>query len=251
MVDTPEIHDLTVFCPFRVTSADTDMESRLRPGALLNMLIQSAIQSADSLGFGFGSLRQEKLFWVLSRMSVDIQRPMHWYEEAVVETWPKDVDGLLYLRDFIVRDAQKNIVASATSAWLAVDMISKRPRIIEGLDASRFVALKEKHALNRMPEKLNGLTGTISKEVPTTYFDFDLNRHVTSTRYIDWTFDTFPMEFLLRTYPVKLSVNFLKETRPGEIMQIRQQQINEKIFTFEGVHKSTNQASFRALYEFS
>ena len=36
-----------------ITTADTDMHSRLRLGGLANLLIQAAINSADSLGFGF------------------------------------------------------------------------------------------------------------------------------------------------------------------------------------------------------
>jgi hypothetical protein len=34
----------------RVSSAETDMNARIRLGALVNLLIQSAISSADALG---------------------------------------------------------------------------------------------------------------------------------------------------------------------------------------------------------
>ena len=53
---------LTLNTNFSVTSADTDMFSRLRLGGLINFLIQSAIQSADDLGFGFGDISNQKLF---------------------------------------------------------------------------------------------------------------------------------------------------------------------------------------------
>ena len=45
--------NLTLYTGFKITSADTDMYTRIRAGALLNLLIQSAINSAESLGFGF------------------------------------------------------------------------------------------------------------------------------------------------------------------------------------------------------
>ncbi len=47
---------------FNITSAETDIEARLRPGALVNLLVQSAINSADSLGFGFGGIRSQNHF---------------------------------------------------------------------------------------------------------------------------------------------------------------------------------------------
>ena len=80
------------------------MFARIRAGAMVNLLIQSAINSAESLGFGFAELREQKLFWVLSRLTVEIYHPLKWNEEAEVETWPKSVEGLLYTRDYIVRD---------------------------------------------------------------------------------------------------------------------------------------------------
>lgn len=251
MTILPENPDLTLFCPFRVTSADTDMEARLRPGALLNMLIQSAIQSADSLGFGFGSLRAEQLFWVLSRINIQVLRPLKWYDTLEVETWPKDVDGLLYLRDFRVWDQNKEVVAKATSAWLAIDFKSKRPRRIEGLDASRFHALKEKHALETRPDKLAAIDADVHGEFTSTYFDIDLNKHVTSTRYLDWIFDMLPMEYMLKAYPTKISINYLKETHPGEHMLIKSTVEEGHIHRFEGIHKSTGQPSYRALIEFA
>ena len=128
---------LTLFAPFRVTSADTDMQGRLRPGALVNMLIQSAIQSADALGLGFKGLSRENLFWVLSRMTVEIDRILVWNEEVVVETWPKSIEGLLYLRDYLVRNGNGNIIARATSGWLAVDFESKRPKNFEGYNLNK------------------------------------------------------------------------------------------------------------------
>ncbi|HPE35353.1 MAG TPA: hypothetical protein PLI65_11215 [Bacteroidales bacterium] len=43
--------------PFSVTSANTDMYKRLRAGALADLLIQSAIKSADELQAGFDVLK--------------------------------------------------------------------------------------------------------------------------------------------------------------------------------------------------
>ena len=106
---------LTLKKKFTVTSADTDMFGRLKLGKLTDYLIQSAISSADKLGFGLKFLREEKLFWVLSRITITIEKQLKWYDVAEVETWPKTVEGLLYIRAFIVRDKNQEIVARGTS----------------------------------------------------------------------------------------------------------------------------------------
>jgi medium-chain acyl-[acyl-carrier-protein] hydrolase len=232
-----------------ITSADTDMEARIRIGALVNLLIQSAISSAENLGFGFKGLQQQKLFWVLSRLTVELYKPLLWGNHVEVETWPKDVDGLLYLRDFQVFDKKENIIAKATSGWLAIDLVTKRPKLIDGLQGEMFVQLKDRNALHELPVKLNGVADGDIFEIKSTYCDIDLNKHVTSTRYIDWMIDTLPIDFLRTHYPTKFSVNYMKETMPGETIRIIRNQEGNKYY-FEGFNVGKNTTAFRGYIEF-
>lgn len=233
-----------------ITSADVDMFNRLRISALLNIFIQSAISSADKLGFGFTNLNAQKLFWVLSRMTIEIYKPLKWYEKATVETWPKSIEGLLYTRDFIVYDSNGILVAKATSGWLAIDIESKKPKIIDGLQAEMLVQLKDKSALHYTPEKLSGITEGESFHIKSSYYDIDLNRHVTSTRYIDWIMDTFEPEFHKNHYAKKISINFMKETMPGDSISLVRQNTDHLDFKFEGTNVSNSKTSFRANVSF-
>jgi acyl-ACP thioesterase len=243
-------NELTIFSDFRVTSADTDMFMRIRLGGLVNLLIQSAINSAESLGFGFKNLKEQKLYWVLSRMTVEIYKPLMWNQEAVVETWPKSVEGLLYTRDYIIRDDQQNIVARGTSGWLAIDSETKKPKIIDSIQAEMLVQLKEKHGLKESPEKLPATGEGDVFDVHSKYFDFDLNRHVTSTRYVDWMMDTFSVDFHKNHYPSKLSVNFMKETLPGDSINIVRGSINNAEYSFEGTNHAHKTVAFRGKIDF-
>ncbi len=243
-------NSLTIFSDFRITSADTDMFMRIRLGGLVNLLIQSAINSAESLGFGFKNLKEQRLYWVLSRMTVEIYKPLMWNQEAVVETWPKSVEGLLYTRDYIIRDKQQNIVARATSGWLAIDLETKKPKIFDGIQGEMFVHLKDKHGLNEAPEKLSATVEGEAFEVKSNYFDFDLNRHVTSTRYVDWMMDTIPVEFHKRNYPKRLSVNFMKETLPGDSITIIRSLHDGFQYTLEGTNHAHKTVAFRGKIDF-
>jgi len=243
-------NDLTLYSDFTITSADTDMFMRLRLGGLINLLIQSAIQSAESLGFGFKGLRQQQLYWVLSRLTLEIYHPLAWNREVEVETWPKTIEGPLYLRDFIVRDKEENIIARATSGWLAIDAETKKPKLLDGLAAEMFVHLKHKHGLNEPPLKLSAIKDGKTFHVQTSYFDFDLNRHVTSTRYIDWMMDTFDVDFHKNNHPLKLSVNFMKETLPGDSIILTRSTANESAFSFEGVNLANKTVAFRGKIDF-
>lgn len=240
-----------LFTKFKISSAETDMYSRLRPGSLINYLIQSAINSADSLGFGFKNLSKQNLFWVLSRMNVEIYFPLHWYDELTVETWPKDINGILYIRDFIIRNFDDDIVAKATSGWLPINTKTKRPtRIADSTNFHLFTDLKDKHALKEKPEKLNGVSNGDIFDLKSTYFDIDLNKHVTSTRYIDWMVDTFSLQFHQNNYPKKIFINYIKETGPLEKISLIRENNLDKVFSFEGINHNKNNTAFRGRIEF-
>lgn len=265
------MNDLTLFMPFKVSSAETDMYGRLRPGALLNLLIESAIRSADTLGFGYEGLQKHKLFWVLSRISLKIYRPLRWYEIGTVETWPKDLEKVLYLRDFLVKDQDQEVVCRATSGWLAIDADTKRPKKLDDIDMSLFNRMKNKHAMNALPEKLQPVGEGDTFDVQTTYFDIDLNAHVTSSRYIDWMMNTFESSFHKENYPTELSINFLRETKPGHSIRLTRQALDEQtpneqipneqipndqamddqVFDFEGLNNTLGVPAFFGRVQFS
>lgn len=242
--------DLSIKTLYKITSADTDMFGRLRLGALMNFLIQSAIQSADKLGFGYKGLKGQQLFWVLSRITVEIDKILKWNDLLEVETWPKDVEKLLYLRDFIIRDTSGNQIGRATSGWLAIDAENKRPRKVEAINEEVLVRLNTKKAFEELPEKLDGLEKGNRINVKAGYYDIDLNKHVTSTRYIDWMMDTIPVEYHQENYPKRLSVNYMKETMPGEQISLNYHQAETNRFQFEGINTQRNSTAVRGLVHF-
>jgi len=235
---------------FDITTADSDIQARLRLGGLVNLLIQAAINSADSLGFGFEGLHRQQLFWVLSRLTVEIYHPLKWYDKAFVETWPKDVEGLLYLRDFMVRNQEGEVVAKCTSGWLAIDMQTKRPKLVDEKYSHIFNRMKDKHALEYKPEKLFPVETGESFAVKTTWFDLDVNKHVTSTRYIDWMMDALPVQILNNHYPLKLSINYMKETMLGDTIKITCKAGEAHRFIFEGRNAINHTVTFRGSISF-
>jgi len=237
--------DLSLSTKYKVNSAETDMFGRLRLGAFVNLLIQSAIKSADKLGFGWNEMSKQNLFWVLNRLTLQIEQIPSWYDRITIETWPKDIHKILYLRDYIIRDGDENIIARATTAWLALDSVSRRPKHVSTDSIGHFTLLKGKHSIKELPEKLLPVTPNDIRQIQSTYFDIDLNKHVTSTRYIDWMMDSFPQDFHENAYPRLLSVNYMKETRLTDTISLRKEQTAGNEFRFEGNNDSLNTIAFR------
>ena len=249
----PDTHfDLTLAREFSIRSNETDISGNIRPGALANLLIQSAIDSADHLGFGLASLREEKFFWVLSRLMFHIDRPIRWRETIIIETWPRDIDGLHYLRDFRVLDCNGKAIGYALSGWLLLDVHSKRPKRLSEERREVFTRLHDKHAGN--PEDLKRLvaqkqTSFDERTIESNYFDFDLNGHVTTTRYIDWMMDSFTFDFHRKHFLSTLYINFVKELLPDDAISLAKWD-DDPDYHFEGTSVVSGAASFLASAHF-
>ena len=200
---------------YLVTSADTDFTRRLKVSALVNMLIQIAWHHAEILGFGIEFLHRNGLAWMLSRMHLKMGPLPSWNEEIIITSWPKGINRLFYLRDMQVKDHSGKKLADVTTEWLMIDTKSKRPKLYDP-ENNIFRQNLQRHAIAEFVPVLKAdREGNEKFEFTVHYSDIDLNQHLTTTRYVDWMFDTLDTAFLSKNQCAELVLNFLKEI-PGK-----------------------------------
>ncbi len=225
-----------------VTTAEADFTGQLRISALVNLLIQSAGKSADSLGVGLQNLQLKGLFWGLNRLHLEIDAVPLWAAHVTIRTWPRQLKGVSYYRDFEVDDEKGHTIIRGTSVWLAIHRARKRPVVLnEGPDFNR---LKNKLA---GPEEVPKPPAITSGEVNRVlirpgYFDIDLNGHVTTTRYIDWVMDQFSLDFHQHHCPKQFTIHFIREILPEEEISLKYQ-LHGQQWLFEGF--KDDKAAFR------
>ena len=106
---------------FRVKTYDTYPNGKLSIPSLLDFLQEAAGLHAIKLKFGMHDLNARNETWVLSRMRVEIERWPERGDAIVVETWPKGMDRLFAVRDFLVFDEKGEILARSSSYWLLIN----------------------------------------------------------------------------------------------------------------------------------
>jgi len=222
---------------FTIRTAEVDMFDRLKLSSLFLMMQEVAARHASMYGFGFDDLVKQQTFWVLSRVKVAIlQMPM---AETVIniKTWPRGVDKLFALRDFVFTDASDNYIGAATTSWLVVDRQSLRPRrpdILKELTYPHEAALGEEASRLTSHEH-----AAYSHSVTARFSDIDINRHVNNSRYIDWMLDALtPEEMPYRDF--SFEVNFCHQLAMDETINLYQFKTGETCF-FEGrMHETTH-----------
>lgn len=200
---------------YRITSYQTDMNARIRPSALLEIMQEMAGAHAELLGIGRSMLLNQNLVWVLTRVEVQMARYPRFGETITVETFPMPNRRWFFPRYFIFRDENGEQLGCAGSLWVLLDVNERRMS-------------RPDPVLHLMPDNSDltpplGLPATVSEVAGTilrnsrlpVYTDLDMNGHVNNTRYLDWCCNALGVETLRKYELAAFALNYNQEIRPG------------------------------------
>jgi len=201
---------------YRLHSYEVDQRGRARPDILLSFMLDAAWGHTKDTDFSYDELKDEGQLWVLSRFLAVFHKMPRWDDEITVETWGKGTDKLFGLRDFIIHSCSSEKLVSATSAWLIIDRKTSRIQRINTL-GKNFPMQLERNELDIKLEKIEAMpTEKTGFEYSVRYSDLDVNRHVNSSKYMQWITDSFPLEIADRKELRTFEINYLSEARVGD-----------------------------------
>lgn len=225
--------DITVPC------YDVDRSRYLKVAAFMDMAQEIAHWAAELLGAGFDVLAAHNTAWVLSRMHIHFPDAPMWKEDIRLWTWHKGFDGLFFLRDFSLRDESGAERVSATSSWLIIDTETRRllrnpaeRAILDLSTAGEGYAIAEPAP---KIQKLSGVEPDLVTEHKVSYSDIDFLGHANNARYMVWAMDCLDPETVSSRRPKDVYINFNKETRPGETVQLCRYADGSDSFYVEGL----------------
>lgn len=189
---------------------EADMFAKASIPFVLNYLIEAAREHAQILGFGSEHLQDERLFWVLSRMKVEILKYPRWREKVKIVTWPRDTDGVYAYRDFYIQNENDDIYIKATGGWLVVDIETRKiKRLNDFFKGYEFIQDK---TLNNDATRLK-FTGKKENfiSIPVYFSDIDFNGHINSARYLQKIIDTISIDQFNKQKIKGFEINYNKE----------------------------------------
>lgn len=200
----------------------TNQDAVLRPAAFMDLAQEIAYWAAMDLGFGYDTLHVHHTAWVLSRMHLHFEKPLHWRDQASLYTWHKGGNGLFYLRDFELMGPDGTLAASGTSSWVVIDERTRRFVRPEDLPDTMALDYEVDHAIAEPAPKV-----VLPKEAAlepagehrVSYSDIDIIGHTNNARYVVWAMDCLPLEVAQQSVK-DLYINFNKETTAGETVSL-------------------------------
>jgi acyl-ACP thioesterase len=231
-----------------------DKSDTMTLSAALDLFQEAAINHAENLGVGREAMANANHAWILSRMSLQIDRRPKFGEAITVRTWPRGGEKLFALRDYDIRDCANNPAVRARSCWIIIDMEKRRPlrpqSIMDALpqNEGQDALLADRTLAVNLAERTSL---QLTAERQALYSDVDYNGHVNNVSYIRWIEDAVYPSLLEQARQMRLDINYLTEVLPGEVTGIWSAEITGeadgcRLFAFEGRGIQDGQTSFRA-----
>jgi len=196
---------------YGVRSYEVDCRNRLSILSIFNFMQEAASKHAEALGVSIQHLFAENYTWLLARLKIKIEAYPALNDQIQVNTWPSGTQRLFALRDFALIGINDRSIASATSAWLVIDLQKRRPMRIDPF-VERLKPLEGARILTDPLAKLPGLKRhTYERAFQVRLRDLDINQHVNNVSFVEWLVESIPKTTLTSSLLSEMEINYLAE----------------------------------------
>jgi len=201
-----------------------DRHKLLRPVAFFDLAQQMAMVGGEYCGFGEDVLWKFGVVWVLARMDVKFLKPVHRDDKVTINTWSRGPQSIFFARDYELLDESGERAVVATSSWIIMDFKSRRAVRVDRLEGFEVgEPQNDERVMDDEAHKVMLPRGVELQKVGehrVAYSDIDTNQHVNNAMYIEWAMDVIPEEVVNARPVSEVSINFIKEAVPGEVVDL-------------------------------
>lgn len=202
---------------YTVRSYEVHNDGRVNMPAICNYLQETAGNHAAKLGWSIEQMESKNWTWFLSRLKVEMQDYPIWRDQIIVKTWPAQYDKIITERDFQIFNDDEELIGTAISSWVVIDLNTRRPiRIPDGI--KNLITNERDRSMNTDMRSKMDSPGQIhfQRSFSVRYMDLDVNKHVNNVHYIEWAMEALPEEILTNKKMASLDIIFRSECLYGD-----------------------------------
>lgn len=198
----------------RIRYSETDETGHLKLEALLNYFQDCSTFHSEDIGLGLGYCKEHHVVWVMSSWQIVVKRYPSMGENVTVGTMPYDFKGFVGYRNFLMKDAEGDMIACANTIWSLLDTESGKPAK-PNEQMLRGYALEPKLEMEYAPRKIVIPENCVQGEsVPIKKIHLDTNHHVNNGKFVQIAMDS-----LAESFPaMQLRAEYKKQVMLGDVL---------------------------------
>ena len=193
---------------------DVDYNGVAKTSSILRYLQTAAQCQLTDGGMSYDNLRKKNRAFLLSRIKLEVLRPLRAYAPLTAVTYPCESRGYSFLRCYAL-ESDGEIVARAISVWALLDTESRQLVRVNDFDLGLPLLPTNGLVLGAMklPTSLCDIGG-----YGVHYGDVDQNMHMNNTKYPDMYSNFLPLSGrMIRS----ITINYSHEAQIGEKLRVQ------------------------------
>lgn len=221
---------------FTVKNYETDFRQSLKPSAMLGFFQEIAGEHSEEMGLGFENLREQGLFWVLSKIYVEVERLPVFRDKVKAVTWPQMPNKAIYERSFLLESAEGDLLLKAFSRWCILKADCGRILPCSKIQQPELNYITEKSVAFddwHMPSVTDKTQASFSLKIANS--EYDLNNHVNNIKYADYVFNCFAVEELRSRRLKSFQIHYVRQSHENDVLDFYREEVNPGEYVIEGV----------------
>lgn len=203
---------------YTVKYFDIGKSNKLTLKSLVEILQQAAGRHSDMAGYGLNDISKTHFTWLLLNWKVKMFSHPQVNEVLSIKTWPRALEKFYCYRDFEVYDSKQNLIAIASSKWVAFNLNTNKIMKVDSSIIDSYGGNLNKNVFeNPFENKLNVPQNLkLNFEYQIQRRDIDTNGHVNNSYYIDFAMETLDEKIYNTSEFNNLEIVYKKEIKYKE-----------------------------------
>lgn len=193
---------------------DVDFNGVAKTSSIMKYIQTAAQCQLTEGGMSYDNLRERGRAFILSRVKLEILKPLLTYTPLTAVTYPCESRGYSFLRCYAL-ESDGEIVARAISVWALIDTETHALVKVNDFDLGLPTLPQNDLVLRamKMPADMTDIGG-----YGVHYGDVDRNMHMNNTKYPDMYSNFLPLEGrMIRS----ITINYSSEAKIGEKLRVQ------------------------------
>lgn len=193
---------------------DVDYNGIAKTSSIMKYIQSAAQNQLTEGGLSYDNLKNSKRVFVLSRIKLEVLRPLTSHTPLTAVTHPCESRGYSFLRCYAL-ECDGQVVARAISVWALLDTETKSLVKVNDFDLGLTLLPTNGLVLGAMklPSALKDIGG-----YGVHYGDVDRNMHMNNTKYADMYSNFLPLKGkMIRS----ITINYSSEAQIGEKLRVQ------------------------------